>query len=519
MKRNCPMHLGMIPAGRRPIRMGLYRLGGGKPGRLAGAALLSALPCFPALAQLPDIEPEAPASSMAAADSSGWFWTVNGWRPTLRRSDGRFTMSVRARLQLDAGWFDQSQDVHDIAPDRDVEFKDLRSGTNTRRAYLGVEGRAFGSLSYEYRMNFGDTRSFLTNPNVNIARVSYNAGNLGNPDRAHFRIDAGFIRPMFTFGDSTSSAALLFLERADAGNVASTAYGGGTPRLGLQFIFQTPDSLQQGDNFVVSGARSNGRSPSNNTVFPSNSSFAGKQIIGRIAYRLPFGEFDGVQLGGNASHILSVAENAAENGARTIILQDFPETRIDGNRLVSTGPVRASGGSLLGMESAVNFGNIYASGEYYRFEVERDMQCAGCAGLGDPNFSGWYVAASWVLTGERRPYQAVSNSNTFATFGNPEVESDFSLKDRHWGVWELAVRYSDLDLNWHAGTPRTACADAGCIRGGKEIIWTFGLNWYLTNTIRTQFNYMAVDVDKLNSSGQQIGQAFGALGTRLLLTN
>jgi phosphate-selective porin len=62
-------------------------------------------------------------------------------------------------------------------------------------------------------------------------------------------------------------------------------------------------------------------------------------------------------------------------------------------------------------------------------------------------------------------------------------------------------------------------AFAGCIRGGEEKIWTFGLNWYLSNNVRMQFDYMAIDVNKLNASGQQIGQVLGAIGTRLQLTN
>lgn len=511
----------MVPTTWRNIRVGLCWREHGKPARVVSAAFLATLHCFPAFAQSPQLGSEGFAPNIAAASPTGWFWTFRRWRPTLQSPDGRFTMVVRARLQLDAGTFDQSEDVGTITPERDVEFKDLQSGAMTRRAYLGIEGRAFGNFSYEYRMNFGDTRAFLTNPGLNMARVSYN---VGDPDSGatHFRIDAGFIRPMFTLGDSTSSAALVFLERADAGNVATSVYGGSTPRLGVQFIFQKPNGLYRGDNFVVSGALTGGRSiNSNNTIFPSNASFAGKQIISRIAYRLPFGDFDGIQLGGNASHILSVAEDAAARGTHTIRLQDFPEIRIDGNRLVSTGPLAASGGSLLGLESAVNFGSVYATGEFYRFYVQRDTHCPGCSVLRDPNFSGWYVAASWVLTGERRPYQTDSDSSTFATFGNPVVESDFSLKDRHFGAWEIAARYSDLDLNWHEGAPQTVCTGAfiGCIRGGQQNIWTFGLNWYLTNNIRMQFNYLAIDIDKLNASGQQIGQAFNAVGTRLQLTN
>jgi phosphate-selective porin OprO and OprP len=489
--------------------------------RLAGTALLAGSFCIPAFAQSRQPDLQRSMSDMVAIGSAGWFWTLEDWRPTLSDSGGRFTMTFRGRLQYDAGWFDQSQDVDNVTSERDVEFDDLRSGTMTRRAYLGIEGRAFGEFSYEYRMNFGQTRSFLTNPIINIARISYNVGAVNKLDRSHFRVDAGFIRPVFTYEDSTSSAALIFLERADPVNVATTAYGGGTPRLGLQLIFQAPDTLHRGDNFVVSGALTGEDAISDNTLFPSNSTFEGTHLFGRLAYRLPFSDLGGIQVGASTSRVLSVARSTTADGVRTMTLQDFPEIRIDGNHLVSTGPVPATGGSLWGVEAAANIRSVYISGEFYRFVINRDGNCAGCAGLPDPTFSGWYVAASWVLTGERRVYQPVAINNGFATFGNPNGATAFSLEGRHWGTWEIAARYSDLDLNWHAGAPQMTCTGASlaCIRGGEEKIWTLGLNWYLSNNVKMQFDYMSIDIDKLRASGQQAGQVIGAIGTRLQLTN
>jgi phosphate-selective porin OprO/OprP len=204
-----------------------------------------------------------------------------------------------------------------------------------------------------------------------------------------------------------------------------------------------------------------------------------------------------------------------------VTLQDYPEIRIDGHHLVSTGEIAAKGGSAWGVEAVGNIRDVYVSGEFYKFGVDRAPNCAGCVALGDPAFSGWYITAAWVLSGERRGYQAIATNSSFATFGNPRLARAFSFADRDWGAWEIAARYSDLDLNWHAGAPQTTCggAFAGCIRGGEERIWTFGLNWYLSNNVRMQFDYMAIDVNKLNASGQQVGQALGAIGTRLQLTN
>ena len=42
---------------------------------------------------------------------------------------------------------------------------------------------------------------------------------------------------------------------------------------------------------------------------------------------------------------------------------------------------------------------------------------------------------------------------------------------------------------------------ANRVRGGNQDIWTFGLNWYINNAIKTQLNYQYVKVDRLNGAG------------------
>jgi phosphate-selective porin OprO/OprP len=107
-----------------------------------------------------------------------------------------------------------------------------------------------------------------------------------------------------------------------------------------------------------------------------------------------------------------------------------------------------------------------------------------------------------------------------ATFENPIVNAPF-LPGRGWGAWEIAARYSDLDLNWHQGVPGTLCQGGfiGCIRGGEEKIWTLGVNWYLNDNARMLFDYMIIGVDRLGPSGGQIGPALHAIGMRLQFTN
>jgi phosphate-selective porin OprO/OprP len=240
-------------------------------------------------------------------------------------------------------------------------------------------------------------------------------------------------------------------------------------------------------------------------------------VLGRIAYRLWSEGASNVQIGGSLARKLSVGHELASGAAHTVTLEDRPEIRVDGNRLVSTGPLPAKGGTAWGLEASANLANLYFAGELYEFGIERDTACVGCAPGADPSFSGWYAEGSWILTGEAKTYQPNATNNGMATYANPRVAAPFARGG--WGAWELAARYSTLDLNWRAGAAGTTCAPAACIRGGEQKIWSIGLNWYLNDNFRLMLDWMFVDVDKLNGSGAQIGQSFRVIGTRLQFTN
>lgn len=427
------------------------------------AALLAALLAIPAQAQPAD----AP-------------WSFEGLRPAYRSSDGQFTMAVRARLQIDGASFDSG-----TAP-----LAHPKSGALVRRAYLGIEGDAYRRFHYEFRMDFASAHLTLDEPIVNLARLSYD---FGGP-ASHIRVNAGLIKPIFTLDDATSSASLLFLERSDVINVATAGYGGGGGRPGAELTFEEPGIIHAGDNLVVSAAFT-GRS--------ADGGNRGTHILGRLAYRLWSDDFSSLQIGGSAARILDTQNTHA------LVLEDAPEIRVDETALVGTGPMPARGGTLWGLESAATIGNFYFAGEYYGF---------GSEGVGAaPHFSGWYLQGSWILTGQTRLYLPDAPNNNFATFANPRVTAPFSASRHDWGIWEIAARYSTLNLNWREGAAGTVCGV--CVRGGEQKIWTFGLNWYVSDNVRMLFDYMRVDVERLNSLGQQAGRRFDVVATRLQFAN
>jgi phosphate-selective porin OprO/OprP len=455
----------------------------------------------------------ATASENEALDAR---WTVEQFRPTIASPGGRFSLSLRTRVQIDAGGFNQPGNVESVTALNDVEFKHLHSGTLLRRAYLGIEGWAFRDFWYEFRTDFGGDNFRFAEPYVHLARLSYIWRS--DDEGPLIRINGGLIKPIFTYNDATSSASLTFLERAAVVNVATSAFGGGAPRLGAELTFQDTDLLRSGDNLVLSAAYT-GHVSARTSDIPDDSTADGTHLLGRVAYRLWSDNLSNVQIGASASRILTMGGGAADGAARALVLQDRPEIRVDGNSLVATGPLPARGGGLWGIEAAGNWRSVYLAAEYYELGIERDTACSACVIAGDPEFSGWYVEGSWMLTGETKTYQANALNNGMATYANPQVGTPFALNSGGWGAWEIAVRYSDLDLNWQSGALGTPCPVAGCVRGGEQTIFAVGLNWYLNDNLRLLLDYMVIQVDKLSASGAQIGQDVTVVGTRFQFTN
>jgi phosphate-selective porin OprO/OprP len=156
-----------------------------------------------------------------------------------------------------------------------------------------------------------------------------------------------------------------------------------------------------------------------------------------------------------------------------------------------------------GLEATGNWHSLYGQGGYFHYDVSRrDSQ------LSDPNFDGWYAQASWVITGESKPYRPERGA-----YGSPSPNDEFSLDKLGWGAWEIAARYSVLNLNFDEGLAGLATPKDG-IRGGDQRIWTAGLNWYPNNAIRFMLDYQHTDVSRLSSSGTDAGARLDAVSLR-----
>jgi phosphate-selective porin OprO/OprP len=444
-------------------------------------------------------------------------WSLDNARPTVKSGDGRFSLAIRVRFQFDDVNYFQDSDVNTVTPTRNVQFKDLSSGALVRRAFFGVEGKAFNDFWYELRYNAGGGGSAETDPRLSLARVAY----FGVPN---FELNVGVIEPAFMYEGTMSSGQLPFLERPEIDNIAADSFGGGDSRKGIEARYQKQGAFMPDDNIILDAALTGSKTES--TVGHGNGGDEQTQALAHAAYRLWSDGNSNISLSGDYAHAFTGGCAACAPGAvNPINLQDRPQFREDGDRLVSTGSLNANTANMWAISGGMNFANFYAGGEYARFTVDRLPVLSGgvVAFRGDnPEFSGWYIEGSWVITGEPKTYTVSATNNEVGGFGAPKVVSPFSRSGDSWGACELTARYSNTDLNWN----ETRIADpltltqAG-IAGGEERIIMLGLNWYLNNNVKLQLNDGITHVSKIAAPGSnvQVGQDLNVLGVRLQFTN
>jgi phosphate-selective porin OprO/OprP len=209
-------------------------------------------------------------------------------------------------------------------------------------------------------------------------------------------------------------------------------------------------------------------------------------VTGRIT-GLPLYQDDGrflIHLG--ASLIQRISDDAERR------FRQRPEIHL-AKRYVDTGEYDSDGASILGLEFAAILGPVSIQAEHRHAFIDN----RGPSSLGDPitnnNFQihASNVELSWFVTGENRNYQTSSG-----TLGRITPKRAFDPEGGGYGAWEVAVRYSHIDLQ-----------DEG-MNGGEEQNVTVGTNWYLYSNVRLSLNYVYADVD---DTGDFLGNASGDL--------
>lgn len=139
--------------------------------------------------------------------------------------------------------------------------------------------------------------------------------------------------------------------------------------------------------------------------------------------------------------------------------------------------------------------NFSLLGEYVE-TVQTVARTAGDPTSENLTSRSWQVAGSWVVTGEK------------TSFNGLKPRQPFDPKKGTWGAWELAARYSALEVDSDA-FPRYADPHVSSRRADA---WTGGVNWYLNTSVRFDVNLMRT---KLAGGSRDLEQA---LLTRLQIS-
>ncbi len=435
------------------------------------------------------------------APIAGVIVTMPNNRPTICTADGENCISLTSRVHFDVGGYNYRPNSAATSPQK------LDSGDNLRRARIGILGKFFGDWNYALIYDFGGSSDgfggtaagSLPGGGVSGVENAYLSYTGLKPFGGKMAIEGGIMDIPWTLDESMSSNDIPFMERASAGLIAQNIAAGD--------FRSTFGSRWWNDQFwagaYVTGPTTGAIHSASSVTPPGTSEQYG--AVARVAGQVVSGPGYSAHLGADAEWLIQPPRNLVTQ-AQTLTLSDRPELRIDPTTLISTGAIaNVSGAQVYGVEAAGTYGSFFAQGEYYWFNIDRTAN-TGLPPTGAPslNFQGGYVEATYILTGESRKYNPGS-----ASYGGVAPAHPFSWQAGGWGAWEIAGRFSRMDLNDQLAT-------AAGIAGGKQNIYTAGLNWYVNGNVRFMFNYLHGDIAKQvsSTSAADAGSHFDAFAMR-----
>ncbi len=172
---------------------------------------------------------------------------------------------------------------------------------------------------------------------------------------------------------------------------------------------------------------------------------------------------------------------ALDPGLTNFSISSRPENNSFARTLVSTGTLaNAQDVGRFGFETIYQFRSYRITGEYAFADVGGVTPSASITGQrGDRFFQSGYVEGAWVVNGYGRPYRiAPTYGSEFGVLGGVEIDDAQRVSRGGYGVFEVAARYSELDLQ------------SGSTNGGRQQDITAGVNWYPDRNIRVVANYI-----------------------------
>ena len=374
-------------------------------------------------------------------------------------------VQVHGVFQTDTGWFDQSASSI-------KSYRHIQNGSDFRRARLSANGNLTEITKYFFQMDF----AFFGRPTFTDVWVEQNeVPLLGN-------VRIGQWKQPFSLEVVSSFRYTTFVER-------STLFQAFTPFRHYATGFQNHSEdlqFQWAASVMATGQDQYGGSLANAGGWGTAERFTWVPIWdeasnGREYLHLGLGHFFNAPPH-RATYFRSIPElyigqNAA--GAVGTSGQAQPGPFNGTPFFVNTGNMGVSTYNVLGTELLWVEGPFSLQSEAmvtFANQVNDRIDTVNF-GTGDSTvmFYGAYASVGYFLTGEHRPYDRATGQidriKPFHDFGPWKG-------DRGWGAWEVAGRWSLINLN------------DDNIRGGQMTDYTAALNWYLNPNWKICLNYI-----------------------------
>ncbi len=345
----------------------------------------------------------------------------------METTDKAFQAYVGGRIHADFAAFTEDGDMK-------AAFGDFENGADFRRARFVIGGRIYERVEFKAEYDFAGGDADFRDVYLGLVELPW----VGNLRVGHFK-------EPFSLEELTSSNFITFMERGLPNAFA--------PSRNMGFMAQNA-VLGERMTWAAGAFR-------DSDDFGSSSDDGGFTFTGRLT-GLPYYHDTGRSL----LH-LGVAYSHGDPADDEVQFRARPEAAL-APRIVDSGVIGSDGVDRVGLEAALVQGPFSLQGEWIYAGVD--------TGERDPAFDGWYVMASWFLTGEHRAYRPST-----AAFDRVRPARSFLFGDGGPGAWEVAARYSNIDL------------DRGAVRGGELSDVTGGVNWYLNPNTRVMLNYVFAD--------------------------
>jgi phosphate-selective porin OprO/OprP len=387
-------------------------------------------PADPGAAPKADPAPKADAKPTPVAGWDDMFY--------LRSADKRFSLRFTGQLQADYRDYLDSGDTQDID-----QFL-------VRRARFGLESVLFKNYEFRFLTEFGQGQIRLVDGYLNVHywdAVQWEFGKFKQP---------------FSYEQLAQDRFTPFMERSMIDQLVPARDVG---------------AMIHGQN-LFNGILDYGLSASNGEQNGDSDTNGAKDITGRVAVR-PFawqkgGFLERLQL---ACSINAGNQSEAINPSTLRTPASVPFFQF--NRTVM-----ADGQRLRWSPEVVYFqGPFGFASQYFRMNQFMRPTSTGAASAIQVNvpFEGYYIQATYLLTGEER----ISYSQAI----DPKRPFDPHLNCFGPGAWEVVARVSRLrvgDIVFAPGPGRLA--DPAAVSNSATEM-TLGFNWYLNKWVRAQFNY------------------------------